>query len=107
MADTGGGLYYLSCSDGVSFSTWSQTCDTEHESKIEQYIEEDQQIDMVNIKFLNHNHNSPGIVAKLKTGSHQNSAKISLKIDTGRNSNVLPYCVYKILLPTSLKNLLA
>ena len=26
MAGTGGGLCYLNCSDGVSFSTWSQTC---------------------------------------------------------------------------------
>ena len=26
VAGTGGGLYYLSCSDGVSFSTWSHTC---------------------------------------------------------------------------------
>ena len=40
--------------------------DIEHKCKIEQYTEEDGQIDLVYITFLNHNHKSPSQSGKTK-----------------------------------------
>ena len=88
----------------VSFSSCIQkqervVIDTEHEYIIEQYTVEDIQIDMVNIKFLNYNHKSLCIVAKLKLISYANSAQLSFKIDTGSCSNISPYHACKIIFP--------
>ena len=47
------------------------------EWELDEYTEEDGQIDKVNIEFINSNAESHGIVAKLKTSSYQNSVKIS------------------------------
>ena len=39
------------------------------EVEIDEYIEEDRQIDRVNINFINSNAKSPGIIANLKTSN--------------------------------------
>ena len=77
--------------------------DIVHEYKIEHFIEKEGQTDTVNIEFLTQNHKSPGIVAKLKTSSYPDSEKISFKIGTDSNSNILPCGAYKILFPRSTK----
>ena len=66
---------------------------------INEYTEEDNQIDIVNIAFINSNAKSPGIIQKLMTSSYQNSENISYKTDTGSNSNTLPFHIYKIIFP--------
>ena len=66
-------------------------------------IEEDRETDTVNIKFFNSYSKRPGIIAKLKTSSYQHSAKI----DTGTITNILSFCVYKILSPRSANKLLS
>ena len=40
------------------------------EQELDKYTEEDRQIDMVNIAFINSNTKSPDIIAKLKTSSY-------------------------------------
>ena len=47
------------------------------EQELDEYSEEDGQIDMVNIGFINSNAKSPGIIAKFKNGSQQNSVNFS------------------------------
>ena len=74
------------------------------EQEMDEYTEGDSQIDMVNIDFINSNVQSLGITAKLKTSSYQNSVNISYKTDTGRNSNILPFYIYKILSSKSTKS---
>ena len=73
------------------------------ELKLDKYTEEDGQIDTVKTDFINCNANSWIILAKLKTSSYQNSVNISYKIHTGSKSNILPFCIYKILFPRSTK----
>ena len=73
------------------------------EQELDKYIEENGQIDMVKINFINSQAKSPGIIANFKTSSYQNSAKISHKVDRDRDSNILPFCLYKILFPRSTK----
>ena len=58
------------------------------EQEIDQYTEEDRQIDMVNIDCINCNAKSQGIIEKLRTSSYQNSVNISYKMDTVSNSNI-------------------
>ena len=59
-------------------------------------MEENGKNDTVNINFINSNAKRLSIIAKLKTSSYQNSAKISYKVGTGSNSNILPFHVNKI-----------
>ena len=75
--------------------------------KLEEYTKEDGKISMVNINFIHSNAKSQCIIAKLKTSIYHNSANISYKIDMDRNSNILPFCTYKILFPRSMKKLLS
>ena len=67
--------------------------------KLDKYTEEDGQINMVNIDVINSNAKSPGIIAKLKTSSYQNGVNILYKIDMSSNSNILPFCIYRVLFP--------
>ena len=60
----------------------------EVEQETDEYTEEDRQIDMVKIDFINSNAKIPGIITKLETSSYQNSANISYKIDMASNSNI-------------------
>ena len=76
----------------------------EVEQELDEYREEDGQINMVNIAFTDTNAKTPGIIAKLKTSSYQNSVNILCKIDTASISNILPFCIYKFLFPRSTKN---
>ena len=63
----------------------------EVEHKLDEYTEMDGQIDTVNIDFINSNAKSPGIIAKLKTSSYQNSVNVTYKISTGNNSVISPF----------------
>ena len=65
----------------------------------------DSQIDMVNTDIIHSNAKSSGIIVKLKTSIFHNSINISYKIDTGSNSNMLPFCIFKILFPKSANKL--
>ena len=58
------------------------------EKEIDECQEEDSQIHIENINFINSNVRSPDIIAKLRTSSHQNSANFMYKIDMGSNSNI-------------------
>ena len=69
------------------------------EQETDEYTEEDRQIDMVNIDFINSDVKSPGIIAQVETSSYQISANISYKIDMGSNGIILPFCKHKILFP--------
>ena len=77
------------------------------EQELDEYTGEDGQIDMVNTNFINYNAKSPGIIAKLKTGSYQKSMPISYEVDIDNNSNILPFCIYETLFPMSTKKLLS
>ena len=67
-------------------------------------MEQDGNIHTVNINFINSIAKSQGIISKLKTSSYQNSAKISYKVDTDSNSNILPFHLYKSHFPRSTKS---
>ena len=45
--------------------------------------------------------NVKSIETKLKTSSFHSSIHISYKLDTGSNSNRLPFCIFQILFPKS------
>ena len=77
------------------------------EQEINKNTEEDRQIDTVNIKLINSDAKTPRVIAKLKTSSCQKSVKISYKVDTDSNSNILSFCIYKILFLRSTKILLS
>ena len=77
------------------------------EQKINEYTGEENQIDMVNIDFINSNAKSPGIIEKLKTSRYQNIVNILYKIDIGCNSNNLPFHLFKIIFSRSTKKLLS
>ena len=49
------------------------------EQELDKYTEEDWQIDMVIIDFINSNAKSPGVIAKLQTRIYQNNANILYK----------------------------
>ena len=66
----------------------STRCRAVHKVELDKYREEDGQIYMVNINCINSNARGPGIIAKLKLISYQNSVKISYKEDTGSESNI-------------------
>ena len=71
--------------------------------ELDEYREDDGQIDMVGIDFINSNAKSQGIKAKLKPSSYKISVNISCKIDTGSNSKILQFHIYKCLFPRSTK----
>ena len=43
--------------------------------ELDEYTEEDRQIDRVIVNFINSNAKNPGIIAKVKTSSYQKSVK--------------------------------
>ena len=70
--------------------------------KLEEF--EDSLIDTVINDLIHSNAKSSGIRAKLKTSSFHKVIKISYKIDTGSNSSMLPFHIFKILFPKSAKS---
>ena len=62
---------------------------------------EEGQIDLVNTDLSHTNAKSLGIVAKFKTSSLYSNVSVSNKIDTGNNSNISPFHIFKILFPKS------
>ena len=67
----------------------------------------DNQINMVNTDIIHSNAKCSGTIAKLKTSSFHNSINVSYKIDTGNNSNMLPFHIFEILFPKSANKLLS
>ena len=67
----------------------------------------DSQIDMVNTDIIHSNAKSSGIIAKLKTSNIHNGINVLYKIDKGSNSNLLPFCIFKIVFPKSANKLLS
>ena len=49
------------------------------EVELDDHTEEDMQIYMVNTNFIHFHAKGPGIIAKLKTSSYQDSVKIHIK----------------------------
>ena len=94
----------------VNVPRWTksvQSAEAQHKqyTKLEEF--EDSQINMVNTDNIYSNAQSSGFIAKLKTSSFHNSINVSYKIDTGSNSNMLQFCIFKILLPKSANKLLS
>ena len=75
--------------------------------KLDKYTEQDGQINTVNNDFINSNAKCPDILATLKINSYQNGVNILYKIDIGSKSNILPFCIYKIIFPRSTKKLMS
>ena len=67
---------------------------------------EDGQINMVNTDHIICNVKRSSI-ATLKTSGLYSSLNISHKLDTGSNSNRLPFCIFKILFPKLANKLLS
>ena len=65
--------------------------------KLEEH--EDGQINTVNTDHIIFNAKRSSIATKLKTSSFYSSINVSYKLDTGSNSNRLPFHIFKILFP--------
>ena len=71
--------------------------------EIEQNTAADKQVNMVNITPYTFHSILSVIIVKLKTSSSHNSAVIPYKVDTGIDGNILPFHLFKILLPKETK----
>ena len=61
--------------------------------------EEESSMEMVNINFIRFNSNHSAIIAKLKTSSKQATITVPFKVYTGCNGNIMPFNVFKKIIP--------
>ena len=75
--------------------------------ELDEYTEEDGQIDMVNIDFIHSNAKSPGIIAKLKTSSYKTVQAFHIKQTQAVTGIFFHFTYTKILFSRSTKMLLS
>ena len=82
------------CSECAKMNYISAVCRCSRQAvhKLEEF--KDSQIDTVNTDLIHSNAKGLGIITIFKTSSFLNSINISNKIDTGSNSNMLPFHIY-------------
>ena len=73
------------------------------EQEPDQYQEEEDHTNMVNINSINFNSKCSVVTANLKT-SHQLRIIVPYKVDTGSDGNIRPLHIYKKLFPWSTTN---
>ena len=71
--------------------------------KVAQEATKENHIDLVNVNSFSFNNRQSVLVTKLKTSTSQNSAVIPYICDTGKDGNIMPIHIFRILFPRVMK----
>ena len=99
--------YGKRCSECAKMNHLNAVCRSSRHAvhKLEEFG--NNQNNMVNTDNIHSNAKSSGIIANLKTCNFHNSINVTYKIDTGSNSVMLPFHIFKILFHKSANKLLS